>query len=242
MPHLFANTILFDLDGTLLPMDQDLFVSAYLKSLAGKLASRGYAPEPLTRSILGGLEAMVKNDGTKTNEAVFWEYFTGIWGKQALEDMPLFEDYYHTDFQKLRSVCGFDPSAADLVRQLKRSGLRVVLATNPIFPAAATHSRIRWAGLEPEDFDHITTYENACFSKPNPAYYQRILERFSLTPDECAMVGNDVDEDMIAEEIGVRVFLLTDCLINKTGADLSRWPHGGFRELSRYLARVSGVT
>lgn len=31
------TTILFDLDGTLLPMDQDVFVGAYLKLLAKKL-------------------------------------------------------------------------------------------------------------------------------------------------------------------------------------------------------------
>ena len=44
---------------------------------------------------------------------------------------------------------------------VKELGLRAVLATNPIFPAVATRSRIRWAGLEPEDFELCTTYENS---------------------------------------------------------------------------------
>lgn len=33
------DTILFDLDGTLLPMDQDAFTEYYFKLLAGKMAT-----------------------------------------------------------------------------------------------------------------------------------------------------------------------------------------------------------
>ena len=49
------------------------------------------------------------------------------------------------------------------------------------------------------------------------------------------MVGNDVVEDMIARKLGMEVFLLTDCMINKTGADISVYPHGGFDTLLGYL-------
>ena len=111
----------------------------------------------------------------------------------------------------------------------------MVLATNPLFPAIATHSRIRWAGLNPDDFEHITTYENSSYCKPNPDYYREILSKLNLKPEECVMVGNDTVEDMIAETLGMKVFLLTDCLINKPSADISTWPNGGFPELKAYL-------
>ena len=114
-------------------------------------------------------------------------------------------------------------------------GYQVILATNPLFPAIATQSRIRWAGLEPEDFERITTYENARFCKPNPDYYREILGKLNLNPSDCLMVGNDVDEDMIAETLGMKVFLLTDCLINRNQADISRYPSGGFPELLQYV-------
>jgi len=230
------STVLFDLDGTLLPMDQEVFVAAYFKGIAAKLAPAGYEPEKLIKAIWTGTGAMIQNDGKCTNEAAFWSCFTALWGRQALEDLPLFEEYYRTDFQEVRAVCGFAPAANAVIRQLKDAGVRRVLATNPIFPQIATHSRIRWAGLEPEDFAHITTYENSTFCKPNPAYYRQILEVLGLSPEECVMVGNDVGDDMAAQALGMQVFLLTDCLINQDGADLSRWPHGGFRELSDFLA------
>ena len=112
---------------------------------------------------------------------------------------------------------------------------RVALATNPLFPAVATLSRIQWAGLNPEDFELVTTYENSRFCKPNPDYYREILGKLKLDGEECLMVGNDVGEDMIARRLGMKVFLLTDCLINKDNADISQFPNGSFPELLHYI-------
>lgn len=66
------TTVLFDLDGTLLPMDQEVFVKAYFGSLAKKLAPHGYDPQTLIAGIWEGIAAMVKNDGSKTAEEAFW--------------------------------------------------------------------------------------------------------------------------------------------------------------------------
>ena len=48
------TTVLFDLDGTLLPMDQEIFVRAYLGGLCKKLAPLGYDPKPLSGAIWKG--------------------------------------------------------------------------------------------------------------------------------------------------------------------------------------------
>jgi len=230
-----VTAILFDLDGTLLPMDQDDFTKSYFSNLAAKAATKGYQPNALIDTVWAGTAAMVKNDGAKTNDAVFWELFAAKYGGDALNDIPFFEEFYRTDFQKVRELCGFAPMAKEIVHSLKARGLRVILATNPLFPAIATESRIRWAGLEPEDFELYTTYENSCHCKPNPEYYKDIMTELNLVPEECVMVGNDVGEDMIAETLGMKVFLLTDCLINRKNEDISKFPHGGFNELKVFL-------
>ena len=49
------------------------------------------------------------------------------------------------------------------------------------------------------------------------------------------MVGNDAEEDGAAAALGMPVFLLTDCLINRKGADLEKFPHGGYGELQQWL-------
>ena len=120
---------------------------------------------------------------------------------------------------------------------LARKGRRVVLATNPIFPTAATESRIRWAGLRPEDFELYTTYESIGFCKPNLDYYRELLRRLDLQAGDCLMVGNDVEEDMVASQLGMSVFLLTDCMINRRAQDISAFPHGNFDDLTGYLLK-----
>ena len=229
------NTILFDLDGTLLPMDQEKFVNGYFKMLAAKLAPYGYEPQQLINAILAGIEAMIKNDGSQLNEDAFWKRFVEIYGDKVLADKPVFEGFYKNEFQDARSFCGFNPKAAETVRSLKDKGYRVVLATNPLFPSIATESRIRWAGLEPSEFDLYTTYENTSYCKPNLDYYRDILKRIDCRPEECLMVGNDVGEDMVVEALGLQVFLLTDCLINTQKKDITAYPHGSFERLLSML-------
>lgn len=229
------KAVLFDLDGTLLPMDQDTFIKAYLGSMAKKLAPHGYEPETLVKAVYMGMKAMTSNDGSCTNEEAFWAAFTGLLGERVREDMPIFDDFYRNEFQEVKNICGFLPEAAQTVRTLKEMGYRVILATTPMFPSIATESRIRWAGMEPEDFEIFTTYEKYHFCKPNLNYYKEILEQIGVKPEECLMVGNDVGEDMITEELGMKVFLMPADLINKVEKDISVYPQGNFEDLLKYI-------
>lgn len=216
-------------------MDNEAFTMGYFRLLAAKLSPHGYEPKQLVDAIWAGTAAMVKNDGTQSNEEAFWKKFAGIYGEQALADKPLFDEFYENDFQTAKAFCGVNPKAAETVHTLKEMGLRAALATNPIFPAVATESRIRWAGLEPEDFELRTTYENIGYCKPNPEYYREIAARLGVRPEECLMVGNDVTEDMVAESIGMQVFLLTDCLINKERKNIAKYPRGSFNQLMQFI-------
>lgn len=229
------KVILFDLDGTLLPMDQEVFAKAYFGGLAKKAAPYGYEAEKLVKTIWEGTAAMVKNNGGDTNENVFWKLFAEKYGADSLKDKILFDEFYENEFEQIKAVCGFNPQAKMCVENIKEMGYRVALATNPIFPEVATKARMRWAGLDAEDFELYTTYENSHYCKPNLSYYKSIISALNVEPQECLMVGNDVDEDMIAETLGIKVFLITDCLINKTNKDISAYPNGDFADLIEFL-------
>ena len=229
------TTILFDLDGTLLPMDQEKFIENYFKRLCQYMAPHGYDPKKLVDTIWSGTEAVIRNTGSDSNETVFWRTAEKIYGEKILQDKALFDEFYKVDFDKVKEVCTPNPAALETVRSLAAAGYRVVLATNPIFPAVATEHRIRWTGLTPEDFVLCTTYENIHRAKPNPEYYRVIADRLHVRPEECLMVGNDVDDDMPARAVGMDVFLLTDCLINKSGTDISAFANGGFPQLQAYI-------
>ncbi len=231
------TTILFDLDGTLLPMDQELFAKTYFTSIAQYVAPCGYDFEDVIKGIWAGTKEMIKNTGKKTNEVVFWDTFASLFGERVYADMPTFDRFYVEHFDDIAPVCGHDDRAAEVIRLCHERGRKTVLATNPIFPRIATQKRIKWAGLSTEDFILYTTYDNSRFCKPNLKYYTAILDELGLSPEECIMVGNDVGEDMIARELGMQVFLLTDCIINRKDEDISVYPHGGFDELLAFLDR-----
>ena len=235
---MHIKAVLFDLDGTLLPMDQDVFVKYYFKAMATKLAPLGYEPQKLMDAIWAGTGAMVKNDGSRLNEEAFWEVFAGVFGPESLKDKPIVDSFYENEFVAAKEACAFQPLAREVVDLVKASGRQAVLATNPIFPAVGTRRRVSWAGLTPEDFLHITTYENSSTCKPNPQYYRDVLAHIGCAPEECLMVGNDVGEDMVARTLGMDVFLVTDCLINRRGEDISAYPHGTFADLIDYLKNL----
>ena len=231
------KAVLFDLDGTLLPMDQDAMIECYMGLLAQYMINYDYEPKKLVKTVWEGTGAMMRNTTGKPNETVFWDLFRQVYGPRADTDQPIFEEFYATEFGKVRTSCGFNPAAAELIGWLKEKDVRLCLATQPLFPRIATMQRIRWAGLNPEDFELVTTYENSRSCKPDPAYFRDILAEMDLSPEECVMVGNDAREDMAAEGLGMQVFLLTDCLLHAEGKDLSRWPRGGFDELKNWLNR-----
>lgn len=232
------KAVLFDLDGTLLPMDQDAFVKLYFGSLAKKLAPHGYEADKLVNAIWNGTRVMVKNDGSCTNEEAFWQFFATVFGENARQDEPLFDAFYRTDFVNAKAACGYTEKAAELLSAVKEKGLRMALATNPIFPDVATSQRIQWAGLNKDDFELYTTYENSSFCKPNPAYYQAILDRMGLQGEECLMIGNDAVEDVAAMQCGMQVFLITDCLLNGDKVDMASIPHGSFDDAIQFVKNL----
>ncbi|MBR4209108.1 MAG: class II fumarate hydratase [Lachnospiraceae bacterium] len=230
------EAVLFDLDGTLLPLEQDEFTGTYFKLLAKKMTEYGYEPEKLVESVWGGTYAMIRNDGSKTNDQAFWDFFSGIYGEKGYQDIDHFDAFYRNEFGGAKEICGFDERANEVVQELKKRKVRVVMATNPVFPEVATLRRMKWAGLSAEDFELITTYENIGYCKPNPNYYTEMARRLDIAPEKCLMVGNDVDEDVLAAKAaGMQVFLFTDHIVNRKNRDITEIPHGSYPELEEYL-------
>ena len=230
------TTLLFDLDGTLLPMDLEGFANTYFSLLAKKAAPYGYEPKALAAAVWKGTKAMIQNDGSRTNDLRFWEVFAGELGEKVLDLRPVFDQFYAEEFNGARTATRENPLAKRAVEAAKRAGLTVALATNPLFPAVGVATRLSWIGLSLDDFAYVTSYENSSYCKPNPAYYTQVLERVGKAPGECLMVGNDVGEDALAAKAaGLRAYLITDCLENAQAGDISTIPHGSFSEFMKFV-------
>ena len=147
------------------------------------------------------------------------------------------DDFYTNEFDAVKSVLTPSDISKRLVRRLSEKGFCLVLATNPLFPACAVTTRLRWAGLEPKDFQLITHYSNSSYCKPNPEYYREIFSKIGKAPEQCFMAGNNPLEDMAAGDLGCETFLVTDCLENESGADISMHRRGSLAELEDYLSK-----
>ncbi len=228
------EAILFDLDGTLLPMDYEVFMKGYFKLLAEAVAPFGYTYETLIPAMWRGVGAMVKNDGTKPNSDAFWEVFSGIFGDGVYCHIPTFDEFYRTSFHRAKEFTTPTELSAKVVAAARACADKVILATNPLFPEVAIESRLSWIGLKVSDFDFVTTYENSGFCKPNPAYFSDIMNKFGLTAENCLMIGNNTVEDIAAATAaGIPSYLVTDCLICE--GQMPDCPQGSLQKTLEFL-------
>ena len=75
----------------------------------------------------------------------------------------------------------------DVILYIKKLGLKLVIASNPMFPTNVQLARLRWAELEDIQFDLITDAENMTYVKPRLEYYSQICEKINVQPEslEC---------------------------------------------------------
>jgi HAD superfamily hydrolase (TIGR01549 family) len=237
------DTVLFDLDGTLLPMDQDHFVKLYFGALASYgFKERGLDPKMLTNGIWAGTKAMLRNDGQATNRVRFWECFCSLLDGTDMETLePVFERFYETEFKAARDAVSASDTAQKSICLLRKKGYTLALATNPVFPLVAVKKRLAWAGIPYTDFTHITTYDNSSYCKPNAAYFTDILAHLSKSPENCLMVGNDVYDDMGAKAAGLDVYLVTDCVINEQNLPTDGFRQGNMEAFYTYVKELPEV-
>lgn len=209
------KTILFDLDGTLLSLNTDDFIKKYFNELGTKFKTY-FSKEEFSKLIWEATEAMITStDPIKTNAEVFFEYFynKSIHEKEILN--PLFDDFYTSEFLNIKEITKESTYIKKSIALLKDKGYELVVATNPLFPKIAVYHRIQWAGLDKNDFILITSFEEMHFCKPNIYFYKEILQKINRKPEECMMVGNDVEEDMVASKLGLKTYLIEDHKIQR---------------------------
>ena len=232
------KNILFDLDGTLLPMDEDVFTRQYFGYLCEKMTPLGFEPKRLINTIWKGTEAMYRNDGSCSNEDAFWKCYQDEYNEPKEKNHQDFVDFYANEFNKAITSTSPTPLAREIIDVCHEKGWNIILATNPLFPRVGTLNRIRWAGLKEEDFMDITTYENSFYCKPNVMYYSEIVERNGIDPSDSMMVGNDITEDLSAGDLGMKTYLVTDCLLNKGSRTDDADYRGSLSDLLQFLKQL----
>lgn len=234
------NTILFDLDGTLLPMDIKNFEKIYFEALAGYLGDL-MSPKALVENIWASTNAMVESTEYKTNEMVFMDDFKNRINGSLEVYKERFDKFYDTEFLRAKNAVYENEYMKKSVKLLKAKGYKTVIATNPLFPLKAIHHRIRWAGFEPSDFEYITHYEKSHYCKPQTQYYEEILQDLNKSPEECMMVGNDVQEDLISGKLGLKTYLIKDHILHRTQEEIVTDYEGYYKDFYTFVQELPMV-
>lgn len=159
---------------------------------------------------------MIRNEEPqRTNEQVFWESLQGTTEVSLTPLRQAVDEFYRSQFAQLQVSARFTPLAREICDLADGKGYTLVLATNPVFPEVAIRQRMDWAGIEMIPFALVTTMEDMHFCKPSPKYFLEISDKIGIPPEECMMIGNDVQEDGVAGKLGMETFLVTDELLDR---------------------------
>ena len=115
--------ICFDLDGTLIYMDQDVFIREYFATIIAKLTALGYDGERVRSALECSVRATMRNDGSITNEERFWQTFAEVEPDIKASVEGVMREYYAADFDRVISASchGYD-RAREIVECVKNKG------------------------------------------------------------------------------------------------------------------------
>jgi FMN phosphatase YigB (HAD superfamily) len=203
------RAVFFDLDNTLIFFDEGKFYEGLIKRMAGRFADL-MGLSQVRDSLIDATRSLRRADGRRNNAERFMDVFAA--GREHLrgELWARLRAFYAEDYGRLPVAVTRPTGLGDVFRQLAGLQLKLVVATNPIFPLEAQQQRLGWAGLEAAAFDLITHIENMYFCKPQTEYYRQICDMVGEAPEACLMVGNDALNDMAAAAIGVKAYLAED--------------------------------
>lgn len=203
------KAVFFDLDGTLLPNNEKKFALIYYNELYKKVAQFGITRIKLYKALKKGAKAMIKNDGNILNEDLFWREVVSVLGNEILQHMDILDEFFENEYKRTFRALEYCPYSKKIVDFCRKNGIKTVLATNPIFPKKAVLNRLLYVNLSEEDFDYISTYSNSHFCKPNPKYYEEILRKLNLKPEETIAFGNHkIDDFDSAKKANIKCYLV----------------------------------
>ncbi len=205
--------VLLDLDNTLLHNPDRQWVQTFRdewdRHFADCFGISG-ASDAL-RSAIGRLNA--KRDSYLTNAELVLDELVCALPLPREEISAALASFYAGPYHCFRANTSPIARSADLVVDLLNQGLLVAIATNPLFPEAATRARISWAGLGDfiGEFAFITHSENMHFVKPDPAYFAETVARVGVEPDECLVIGDSPTNDIApAKALGIHTWRVSD--------------------------------
>ena len=143
-------------------------------------------------------EALSDHGKGLIDEAGFWKRYTEITGNTPPPSKGSLLGKFFTPV--------LDQPTVDVLKELKRQGMRVVAGTNVIDAHFKHHQETGQYDI----FDKLYASHHMGIQKPDRGFYTHILEKEGVKPGE-AFFTDDMQENVdAAKECGLAAFLYTD--------------------------------
>ena len=222
------KAVLFDLDNTLLLFDEMHFFQIYMEKIADYFIDL-MTPAVFREKLLSSSQYLMSNNGKVSNADYFMDHFSLGYDSIRSDLWHRFIHFYETEYDQFASVTTIPKGGRDLLLELQSLSLKIIIASNPLWPLTAQEKRLEWAGIGDINYYLITHIENMKYCKPRLEYYKEICEIIDEKPESCLMVGNDEVNDMVVSQMGMHTFLTSDTGgVADTDLSMSRALREGF--------------
>lgn len=177
--------IIFDVDGTLTATSRLIFDS--FNHVAERYKQRRYTEEEIIKMFGppedGALLSIVGEDQIKDAMADYLEYYRD----------------HHAELAHLHV------GITEVLEYIKSRGCNLAIFTGK--GTQTTKISLEELGIA-EFFDYVVTGNDVLNHKPSSEGLLKILDHFSLTPDEALMIGDAISDIKAAREAGIKVGLV----------------------------------
>jgi FMN phosphatase YigB (HAD superfamily) len=216
--------VLFDLDGTLLELDGEGFLDRYVDALVAWWGPED--AEAFRHAVMAASVPIFRPHAGLTNGEVFRRHLGAHLGLEPAEVAARMAAFHREVLDRLLPPAAPVPGAREAVARCLALGLRVAVATTPIYTPDVIALRLRWAGVADLPWHLVTHSEVMHTCKPDAAYFAEAARLLGVPPEACLMVGDDPLQDGPAARAGMAVLL--------------RDERPGWRTLDEVVAVVAG--
>ena len=188
------KAIIFDTDNTLYsyaPANELALKSVFTKAEILLDINRKLFEEKFKEARLE-IKKRIRNQASSHSRLLYIQRTIELLGfkTQLLLTLDLEQTYWRTFLQS----CKLFPNVRELLDTLKNLNIQTAIITD--LNSQIQFRKIIFFGLE-QYFDYVVTSEEAGFDKPSKAPFELALKKLDLLPNECWMIGDNLNADIL---------------------------------------------
>jgi len=234
------KAVIFDLDNTLYDFDRNH--NMVLDPLACLASQKfGIDPEAFKQAYYDSMDTMMQNcpflySGLHSRAVRFGD----VCKRLDLPVIPHAADLARMYWEILMMGITAEPHVIELLHSLKEQGIKIGLGTN--MTAYIQYRKLEKIGIT-EEIDYFITSEESAFEKPQDGFFQYVIEKVGVAPEEILFVGDDMTNDILpALKNGMHALWYTHCLSEEKQRAFQKLAEENHRKIVECICKLPNLS